>query len=96
MSQKTKDYSKLKSLLEEQEKFPLHFIFKFIGRNTPVFLEGVKSLEATFPTLKHEMTRKSAKDQHIAMTYAISAPNAHLIIEVFRAIEKIEDLLIIL
>jgi putative lipoic acid-binding regulatory protein len=96
MSKKTKDYSKLKELLEDQEEFPIYFVYKFIGRNTTVFATAVEGLLKQFPSLKHEMTRKTANDQHIAMTYGYDATSADAVIEVFRHIEKIDDLILIL
>ena len=93
---KPKDYTQLKALLEELETFPVHFVYKFIGRNTQAFANGVAELQKTHPSLKHEMTRNSAKDAHISFTYGFEAQSAAAIIEVFRAIEKVEDLLLIL
>ena len=91
-----KDYTTLKLLLEKQETFPVQFTYKFIGRNSAEFATSVEKLLKTFPKLQHEMTRKSGSDQHLAMTYLYEAPSAGSIIEVFQAIEKIDDLLIIL
>jgi putative lipoic acid-binding regulatory protein len=93
---KPKDYTPLKLLLEKQETFPIHFTYKFIGRNSSAFLDGVEALKKTHPGLKHEMTRKSAKDAHISLTYGFDAESADAIIEIFRAVEKVPDLLIIL
>jgi putative lipoic acid-binding regulatory protein len=91
-----KDYSKLKELLEAQETFPSRFTYKFVGRNSDKFARSVERLEQAYPALRHETTRKSANDQHMSKTYLFEAPSADAIIDVFRAIEQIEDLLVIL
>ena len=91
-----KDYQKLKELLEEQEQFPVQFTYKFIGRNSSRFLDSVKKLEQQFPALKHEGQRLSANQAHSSQTYSYNAPSAQAIIDVFQAIEKLDDILMVL
>ena len=91
-----KDYTQLKLLLESLESFPLQFTYKFIGRNTANFRTAVTQFEALFPSLKTEGSRLSGNQAHLSMTYSLSAPTAQHIIDVFQAIEKIEDVLIVL
>jgi putative lipoic acid-binding regulatory protein len=91
-----KDYTKLKELLETEETFPHRFLFKFIGRNTPTFLTGVAALTRANPALQLVSTRKSSNDQHVSLSYEYEAAEAEAIIEIYRAIQKIEDLLIVL
>ena len=42
----SKDYSKIREMLEAQESFPFDYIHKVIGRNTPAFLDSVAALES--------------------------------------------------
>jgi putative lipoic acid-binding regulatory protein len=91
-----KDYAKLKQLLEEQETFPLSFTYKFIGHHTPAFAKAVDELERKFPGLKHELSRESSGGKHLAKTYRYDAADAEAVLDVFRAIELLEDLLIVL
>jgi putative lipoic acid-binding regulatory protein len=97
MSTKTpKDYANLKELLEAQESFPLRFTYKFIGQNSARFQAAIQNLETTYPTLRLEGARESAGGKHLAKTYSYPAINADAVIEIFRAIERMEDLLIML
>ncbi len=91
-----KDYAKLKELLEEQEKFPLDFTFKFVGRHTPAFAQSVGSLQKKFPGLKETHSRESSGGKHVAKTFSFNAPDADSILDVFKAIEKLEDVLVVL
>jgi putative lipoic acid-binding regulatory protein len=91
-----KDYAKIKELLETQESFPLRFTYKFIGKNSEAFTRAVKRLEHAFPTLKHELSRESSGGKHLSKTYVLTAKDAEAIIEIYRAIELIEDVLVVL
>jgi putative lipoic acid-binding regulatory protein len=91
-----KDYSKIKELLEHQENFPLRFTFKFIGRNSSGFARAVESLEGSHPKLRHESTRESSGGKHLAKTYVFEAADADAIIAIYRAIETLEDVMIVL
>jgi putative lipoic acid-binding regulatory protein len=92
----SKDYSRLKELLETQESFPLEFTYKFIGKNTPAFATGVGQFEKAYPKLKLQSSRMSKGDAHVALTYVITAGDADQIIQVFEAISRIPDLHVIL
>jgi len=91
-----KDYTVLKELLEDTESFPTRYLYKFIGRNTEAFVSGVKTLEKDHPALQHQTTRESANAQHLAKTYAFEAPDAESIIAIYRHIEGLADLLLLL
>lgn len=92
----TRDYAKLKCLLEEQETFPTVFTHKFIGRNSDGFTRGVTAWEARFPKARQTIARKSAGDGHLALTYEFDAANADEIIALLEATAEIEDVLVIL
>ncbi len=92
-----KDYAKLTELLKTTESFPLDFTFKFIGRKSDAFLASVQALEAQFPPLRREGERESANQQHLSLTYSFkAAPTAEILIEVYRSIEKLRDVLVVL
>lgn len=93
---RTKDYTKLRALLEAQEAFPTEFIHKFIGKNTPEFALGVAELERKFPGLRLQHSRMSAGDAHVALTYVISAATVEEIIVVLQATDTIADLIYVL
>jgi putative lipoic acid-binding regulatory protein len=91
-----KDYEKLKQLLESQERFPVRYTFKFVGRNSDAFARAVSHFEGKHPHLRHEQTRESSGGKHVAKTYVVDAQSAEAIIEVYRAIELIEEVLVVL
>jgi hypothetical protein len=97
MSQKpTPELARLKALLENQESFPLEYMHKFIGRNSPRFIQGLEAFDARFPKLERRGTRLSAGDAHVAVTYVFMADSADEILEVLEATQLIEDVLVIL
>jgi putative lipoic acid-binding regulatory protein len=96
MARTPKDYTKLRQLLEEQETFPLSYLHKFIGRNSPAFAQGLAELEQRFPDLKKQTARKSQGDAHLAMTYVYVARNVDDVIVLLEATDQIEDLLVVL
>jgi putative lipoic acid-binding regulatory protein len=91
-----KDYVKLQQMLEDHETFPHSFTYKFIGRNTPEFASSVAALERDTPALKPVASRESSGGAHLAKTYVFDAPSAEAIIDVYRAIEKLKDLMVVL
>jgi putative lipoic acid-binding regulatory protein len=92
----SQQFSRLKALLEQQEKFPFDFTLKFIGRNTDRFQRGISLFESSHPILKMQTRRESAKGNHLAMTYTFSARNADHIIATLEQVAKIEDVMVIL
>ena len=89
------DYQNLKKLLEN-ETFPHTFIFKFIGKNTSSFQEGVNQLTRSNPELVLQSRRETNNTKYISFTYVLIADSAESIIEVFQEIHKISDILMIL
>jgi hypothetical protein len=90
------DFDRLKALLEEQETFPHDFTLKFIGLNTPVFLESVKEFESEFPILRKQADRLSANAANLAITYIYKAANADEIIALLKRVSQIRDVRVIL
>jgi putative lipoic acid-binding regulatory protein len=91
-----KDFSKLRSLLESEERFPLPYLLKFIGRNSPRFGEGVQAFERKFPDLKLQARRESAKAKHVSLTYGFVATDPDQVIDIYREASELPDLLVIL
>lgn len=89
------DYENLKLILEK-EIYPHSFSFKFIGKNSAPFQQGVDKLLNQFPKLVMRTQRLSQNQNHVSYTYSLQAQSAEAIIEVFRVIEKLPDLEIIL
>ncbi len=89
-------FDKFKQLLIDTYLFPANYTHKFIGKNTPPFLNGVIQFEMKFLALKKVGEKKSANDGHVALTYSFLAGSADDIIELAKATYEIEDLLYIL
>ena len=91
-------YLKLKELLEAQETFPLDYIVKFIGKNTPLFASEVAGLESARPELKRQSRRESGQTaSHVAFTYTLAAaPDADAIIDVLIDVSMLQDVLVVL
>jgi putative lipoic acid-binding regulatory protein len=90
------DYDRLKALFEKQEVFPHDFTVKFIGRNTPLFLGGVRDFESDFPSLRKQAERLSSGQANLALTYLFSAKNADEIIAVLKRASQIPDVQVVL
>lgn len=88
-------YDNLKTLLAK-ENFPLLFTFKFIGKNSPQFLEGAKDLKSKCAGLELKGERLSQNRNHASFTYELQADTPELILTVYQAISEIPDLLIVL
>jgi putative lipoic acid-binding regulatory protein len=91
----TQNYDKLHELLKK-EKYPHNYTFKFIGKNSLKFTQGLHQLETAFKDLKLQGSRESAKGQHLAITYLLAAENADEIISVLKRVSEVEDLLVML
>jgi putative lipoic acid-binding regulatory protein len=88
-------YEKLKELLAK-ETYPHSFPYKLIGKNTPLFLAGIKSLELKHPELVLHSQKESKNKNHLSYTYLLEANSSESIIAIFLEIEKIPDLTVIL
>ena len=91
-----KDYTKLKELLMAQEKFPIDYLHKFIGKNSPQFATSVATFERKFPGIKLTSSKMSKGDAHVALTYVFQAYDADSVVELLKATDIIEDILVIL
>jgi putative lipoic acid-binding regulatory protein len=89
------NYDQLAELLKK-EKYPHDYTFKFIGKNSQRFTQGLHSLETDFKDLKLQGSRESAKGQHLAITYLLNAKNPEEIIAVLKRVSEVEDLLVML
>jgi putative lipoic acid-binding regulatory protein len=91
-----KDYSKIRDLLEAQERFPIDYIHKVIGRNTAAFLQSVERLEAQLPAVRRDAVRPSASQVHVSVTLVLRAEKAADVIQLLEATELLEDLVMVL
>ena len=88
-------YAKLKELLTK-ETYPHAFPFKFIGKNTPLFQEGVRDFHTSHPMLTLQSERKSRNENHLSVTYVLEAKSPDMILQIYQKIAKLPDLLLIL
>lgn len=92
----SKDYSRLKELLDQQETFPLDFPIRFIGRNSAAFRRDVRTLELRFAGLRDRSERQSAHGAHLAISFVLRAATSQEVIEAMEAIHQIEDVAVVL
>lgn len=96
MDMTTRDYQKFKELLEQQEKFPLDYTVKLIGRNSDRFKDGLLDFQVRYPILKQVSSRASSGGANLAVTYSFMAQNADEIIALSEQASTIPDLLVML
>ena len=89
-------YQKFRALLNEHHRFPSQYTHKFIGKNSPHFLESVAEFEGKFIGLSKETERQSASGKHIALTYLYWAASADDVIKLTTETHKINDIIYIL
>lgn len=91
-----KDTSRLRALLAE-ERFPLEYLHKFIGKNTPAFSSAVSAMEARFPRVTRVSVRESGQNQtYVAYTFSLHAQHVDEIVELWTATSELADLTLIL
>ena len=91
-----KDTSRLLELLQA-ETFPLRYVHKFIGRNTPEFRAAVAALGKQFPSVVCEGFRESgASHTWLAYTFVQTAPSATDIVAFVEATALLTDIKLIL
>ncbi len=83
-------YNQLKAKLEENKKWPLLYMFKFI---TPNEDNKVKQVVACLPT-DGDISYKHTKNlKYVSVSCKVKMPNAQSIIEVMAEVDKIEDII---
>lgn len=85
------DFEKLKSMLEEEQDWPLEYLFKFIlksGRK-----EDQKKIRAFFPGNVSISFRESSKGNYLAVSIKAHMNNPEEIIEVYQKASQIEGLM---
>jgi hypothetical protein len=90
------DTTRLLELLKT-ETFPLRYVHKFIGRNTPAFRAAVAELGKRFPSAVCEGFRESG-DSHayLSYTYVQTAADAPEVVAFVEATAALADIKIIL
>lgn len=91
-----KKYDELLALFKANEKFPLRFVHKFIGRNTEEFLKGVQIWHERYLHLKETVRRVSADGHYLALTYEFNADSAEEIIDVLKSTAEIPGIKMVL
>ena len=91
-----KDYSKLRELLLAQETFPLDYLHKFIGRNTPAFEQGLAVWRAAHPGASCQSDRLSSNQGHRSVTFIFRADSVDELIAMLQATDTIADLVMVL
>ncbi len=89
------NYETLKKALEK-EVYPHVFLFKFIGKNSGVFLVGIQDFEKKFPQLVKSSQRLSKNQNHLALTYQLEAQSPEEIMAVYYGIGQLPDLSMVL
>jgi len=89
------DFDQLRALLEK-ESYPHEYTFKFIGKNSHRFTQGLHGLEGKFTKLSVRGSRESSGGKNLAVTYMLVALNADEIIAVLEGVMQVDDLLVIL
>lgn len=89
-------FEKFRELLKHNHQFPTEYHHKFIGKNSPIFLEAVEAFEKKHIGLKRIGEKKSAKGEHISLTYDYQATSAEDVIELLKETQKINDLIFII
>jgi len=80
----------------KNESYPQTFRFKFVGKNTGTFETGTKDLEALFPEMVMENLRYSKNESYVSYTYCLDVTSADEVLGVYKAIQNLSDLEVIL
>lgn len=95
-SMKDDPFASFRELLNKTYSFPTQYLHKFIGKNSPIFLQSVAEFEQKFIGLKRTGENKSASNAHLALTYEYHAACADDVILLTQETSKINDLIYIL
>jgi len=99
MSQAThlsKDYTRLRELLLEQECFPVKYLHKFIGKNSPQFDAALQAWRTQYPDAVCQSDRHSSNGGHRALTFVVPAQNVDQLIEMLKHTDQLADLVMVL
>ena len=89
-------FQKFRELLEHNHQFPTEYHHKFIGKNSPMFLESVAEFEKKHIGLKLVSRKESAKGAHISLSFDYHAANVEEVVELLKETQKINDLIFII
>jgi len=89
-------FAKFRELLEKEHQFPLQYVHKIIGKNSPIFLQSIAEFENKHIGLKRVGERTSASGNHLALTYEYLAGTPDDVIELQKETQKINDLIYII
>jgi putative lipoic acid-binding regulatory protein len=88
--------AKFKALLEAEHQFPIQYMHKLIGKNSPIFLASVAEFEKKHIGLTRTGEKTSASGKHLSLTYEYHAASADEVIELQKETQKINDLIYII
>ena len=89
-------FGKFRILLNQNHQFPCVYLHKFIGKNSPIFLQSVNDFEVKFIGLIRTKERQSSSGAHLSLTYEYTAASADDVIQLSIETHKINDLIYIL
>jgi hypothetical protein len=86
-------YKKLKQTLENEEKWPLDYMFKFICPNKQL---SISKIEDVFENDNADSRKNISKNgKYVALTFIAKMQNSNTIIDRYRSLEDVEDLLML-
>lgn len=80
-----KKLARIKSLLEEEESFPLKYTFKFI-----VPTQKLSEIISLFPGEENLSTKASSKGSYISVTIIKEVQNADEVVKVYESVSVID------
>lgn len=93
---KPPDTTRLLELLS-QESFPLEYLHKFIGKNSPEFKEAVAQLAARFPAVHTQHVRESGKSHaYLAYSFSLTALQPKDVTDLVEATSQLPGLALLL
>lgn len=92
----SKDYSRLRELLVAQERFPLNYLHKLIGRNSEAFEESLAAWQKRHPGAECQSNRLSGNGGHRAVTLVLKVNDVDELIEMLKETDQLADLVMVL
>jgi putative lipoic acid-binding regulatory protein len=92
----SKDYTRFRELLIAQERFPLSYLHKLIGRNTEAFEQSLAAWQKRHPGAECQSSRLSEGGSHRAVTFVLKVKDADELIEILKETDQLADLVMVL
>jgi putative lipoic acid-binding regulatory protein len=91
----TLDWTKLSELLAK-ETYPLPYILKLIGKNTPQFEESLQQFEQVHVRLSRVSSRITPNGKSVSVSYQWVAQGPDEIIAVYERASQLAELMVLL